>query len=222
MELEEWVKLQNRKVRSNVEIVNLPCAYHISQNPKIKNFVPAIGDWNPDVEDRTIPRVCCSADVLKAISGHAAVAYNSIRDWSNGKMPIFSIYELPFKQYIKPNDKLVYDADTTDEIWVVPYCPDTANFKAPIVGEFTLQKAEDIWVKGANQTVITFVGVTSKEVLIAGDVYIKGGFELVVSTGGKMNDFVPENKYTVDSVRRCSPSVYANTVNSIKDNINGR
>lgn len=219
MELSEWLKLQSRKVRSNVTIIQAPCAYHVSMDAKVKNFTPMIGDRQGDTEDRTIPRVCCSLSIHKAISGHAAVAYDSVRTWNKGKVPIFSIYEFGFNEYLKPNEKLVFDASVTDEIWIVPHSPETTYFKAPVVGEFVLLRIEELYDRGSNNTVFTYVGVTNKPVLIAKDVYINGGFELILKAGGKVNDYVYDNDFTVVSVKQCSASVYSNTVKTIEKNI---
>ena len=121
MQLSEWLSYQAPKIRSNCKIVTVDCAYHISSNKNIKRFMPMIGNRMAESEDRTIARVCCAATVLDAIRGHSAVAWEQLDAWFDGQFDEFAIYQFPFTEYIKPNRKLVYDAEVcTQQVSVKP------------------------------------------------------------------------------------------------------
>lgn len=215
MELNEWLAMQSRQVKANAEIVNLPQTYHISENAKIKNFVPMIGDRQAPSEDRTVPRVCCSESIYDAIKGHAAVSNSMIGGWSRGKIEIFNVYEFAFNEYIKPNKKLVFDADVTNELWVVPYSPKTTYFKAAIVSKFTMSDYALSFNEGQSEETVTFVGVTDKPVLVGNGVYINGGFELVISFKGAANSDKFYNDMEIVELRKVSPSKFDKLISRI-------
>lgn len=208
MELSDWLSIQSRQIKTNVEIVKLPQAYHISDDAKIKNFVPMIGMRQAPTEDRTVPRVCCSESIYDAIKGHAAVSNSMIGGWVKGNVEVFSVYEFTFNEYLKPNTKLVFDAEITNELWVVPYSPKTTYFKAPIVSKFTMSDYALSYSAGVSEETVTFVGVSDKPVLVGIDTYFKGGFELVIKFKGAANSDRFYNDMEIVSLKKVSPSKF--------------
>ena len=216
MQLSEWLSQQTPRVRGNCKIVTVDCAYHISANQKIKRFMPMIGNRMADTEDRTIARVCCAATVIDAIRGHSEVAWELLDAWFNGQIDEFAIYQMPFTEYIKPNSKLVYDADVSNELWVVPNDATTVSFKAPIVGYFMLEEYARTVGAGYDAMEIKYVIRTQTPIVLdIGDV-IEGYYRVTVTSKNKINQPQWQSPLTITSIDRISASSYNAVVNKIK------
>lgn len=219
MDLSEWIKLQSPKVRNNVSIVTHTQAYHISTDPKIRRFTPMIGNRMAKTEDRTIPRVCCNNTLTGCISGHAATICTSFDEWWRNKAQVFYIYEMPFTEYIKPNAKLVYDAEATGELWIVPNSPITTSFKAGVIGEFTMLGYTSNALKGKEYQCVIFIGRADKPIQLGDGVSVNGYFKLELEIDFRYNQVQYNNVLSLKSHRAISRSDYEKELAELLNNV---
>lgn len=151
-EIKDIVAMTNPKVRKNIKIVTAEDigqtkVYHISLDRRTK-FFPNISKRAGSTEDNTLPRVHTAPNLIDCWFGYAAggdlaanytvndskkkVSQNSnkISEYKGG----FYIHEIDFRCGLMPNNDLVYDADFTNEIWLVTYNPLTVSFPTVSVG----------------------------------------------------------------------------------------
>ena len=141
--LEERLATLSPAVERNAEIVvpnedNNGYMLHISTNTNIKEFIPIIGFRQAKSEDRTVPRICVAPHLLGCLLGYAAVEQDFHNSYSNQESNKdkkksykggYKIYGFEFGACLKPNKKLVYDADCSDEHWLVNYSEETTVYK---------------------------------------------------------------------------------------------
>lgn len=118
-----------------------PDLYHISMDPSIKVFIPRISTRQMSSEDRTVPRVVAATSLYGCILAYASAHedYMSMDSkqtdkaskWRNG----YYVYKLDYDVCLKPSSKLVPDVGFTDETWLVPYSPETKDYKAVRIGK---------------------------------------------------------------------------------------
>jgi hypothetical protein len=111
--------------------------YHISVNPGIKKFVPALTQRSAPKEDRSVPRVSVATTIFGCILGYQ----QDRNDWEYGRSNKgwrdgWYVYGFRNEVSVKPNVKILYDADFTDERWLVPYGPDKWQYPAEIIGKY--------------------------------------------------------------------------------------
>ena len=144
----ERVKHYSSKVQQNVTIVTpkdlpgeQPFLLHISPDSKLKEFTPVIGMRQADNEDRTVPRATCSPYILGCIIGYANTVYDFHMKSPTGSKEDkgykggWYIYKSEFKACLRPSQKLVYDANFSDEHWLVTYSEDTVTFPVQAAGK---------------------------------------------------------------------------------------
>jgi hypothetical protein len=114
---------------------------------KIKEFVPYISKHAAPSEENTLPRVHCALTIEGCIAAYPGIARLFIRDNYNINQTLnkdsydttykggFYLHKIPFILAIKPNTNLVYDADLTDETWLITYNENTIIYSATIIGE---------------------------------------------------------------------------------------
>ena len=100
---------------------------HGSVNGEIKEFIPRIGTRQANMEDRTVPRICTSDCVIGCfeamnelewrITDNIGAIPNRDKNYKGG----WYIYGIETNAYIKPNKKLVYDVNKTNEKWLINY-----------------------------------------------------------------------------------------------------
>lgn len=219
MDLQTWIKMQNNRIRQNAEVVTLNQAYHISSNPKIKRFIPAISQRQAPTEDRTVPRVCVSPHLVGAICGHAAVSMDAIDSWFNKKMFEMSIYDMPFTEYVKPNAKLVFDAEDTDEHWVVPNDMKSVTFKADIIGTFVLYSSVDIFDQGISTFELSFIVRAERPICVYGKEYRTGYFKVVIESKSSIGKYTWGNKYKLKEIIPSNAAEYRAITKRINKNI---
>lgn len=219
MQLSEWLSYQASKIRNNSKVVTVDKAYHISSNQKIKRFMPMIGNRMAETEDRTIARVCCAATVLDAIRGHSAVAWEQLDAWFDGQFDEFAIYEMPFTEYIKPNAKLVYDAEISNELWIVPNDATTVSFKAPVVGYFMMEEFSQTIAAGFDATDLKYIVRTTAPIVFdVGDV-IEGYYRVSVRSKSRLNQPNWESPLKITAIEKISSASYHAVVSKIKRNL---
>ena len=145
------LETSSEEVKKNTIVVNshdiqTPYLLHISgeKNPK---YIPRIGHRQGHSEDRTMPRVTASTCLTGCMVGYASMLQDfldqniltgkgHLKDWKGG----FYIHKLPFEYCLKPNKKLVYDADRSNEHWLVTYDENTRQFDSSLIGRIVYDK----------------------------------------------------------------------------------
>lgn len=145
-EIEKILSLQNKKVQTNVTVLS---SDELGYNNVLrldtnlmtrKSFIPRIAVTQADSEDRTLPRIVGSHYVqgcLIAIAGLVNQALNGYYHdpYNRSARTGFYIHDLEFEYCLKPNNKLVFDASESEELWLITYDKDTIEYKAKRVGE---------------------------------------------------------------------------------------
>jgi hypothetical protein len=146
----DWLAVQSKEVQKNAEVVSasdFPCGMiHIDKNtPKV--FVPMMPpSASPTGENRTCARITVAPTIVGCCYGYARVEMDFL-DGPNKKFPRdpyrggYEISELDFKHAIKPNAKLTYDGDRSDEHWLVSYSKETLQTKPSKVGKLFITAA---------------------------------------------------------------------------------
>ena len=143
-ELEELLETVTPKVRNNVKIV-LPedidqdFMHHIAIQ-KFKEMVPNISKRAASGEDNTLPRVHVCPTLVGCMQGYGSVNFH-VYDSANTKTKAndvykgyLNIYKIPFKACLKPGKRMVFDANETNEHWLVKYNSRTDTYPATIIG----------------------------------------------------------------------------------------
>lgn len=111
--------------------------YHISINPAIKKFIPQLTQRTAMNEDRSVPRISVAPTIFGCILGYV----NDDGDWRWGRSEKqwrdgWYIYGFRNEVSVKPAVKVLFDADWTDERWLVPYKPEKWGYKPEIIGKY--------------------------------------------------------------------------------------
>jgi hypothetical protein len=191
-DLKAWYEQAPEKIRQASTIVTpadypSPYMFHISKDPKIKQFVPLIGRRQGESEDRTTPRICVCPYLIGCMIGYADIEkdffLNKETD-KESKVPFlggWKIYAFDYEGALKPTKKLVYDAKNSDECWLTTYNGATQVYKAKIVGELFYTEMtykardKDPWSVGVLYVKTTVdLPFTSKHILKPGHYRISG------------------------------------------------
>jgi len=142
-ELKETIKFYIPKIQNNVTIItpkdiNQDFMHHIAI-ARFKDMVPNISKRAGASEDNLLPRVHVSPTLVGCMQGYSGVHAHLIRDEvTNGSDEYYKgfmhIYKIPFNACLKPNKRLVYDTNETDEHWLVTYNKDTVIFPSTVSG----------------------------------------------------------------------------------------
>lgn len=139
-QFQEYVKLQNDKVKRNIkEVTNesLGQSFLLHIDGKTPNyFIPMMPRRAAPSEDNTVPRVTVSDTLLGCIIGYSAVSHDFHTQKTNG----LYINKIDFDYCLQPSTKLVYDADITNEHWLVTYNKDTIKYKPVTIGKMFVHK----------------------------------------------------------------------------------
>lgn len=150
-EIKEVVDLANPRVKRGTTIetpdtIGQDVLYHIALDRRPTLF-PNISKRAGNLEDNTLPRVHMSMNLSGCWFGYAgggdlAAQYivNDKKGSSGNNQKLspykggFYIHSVPFRAGLRPNLELVYDADFTDEIWLITYNKMSVAFKTTIIG----------------------------------------------------------------------------------------
>lgn len=165
---------KNTKVAHNSEFPT-PIAYHITE-PGVPNpFWPRLPASAAPSEDKTVPRIISASTLVGCMNGATYILSNA-RDTKKGRderVNYYHILGMNFEWCLLPNSELVYDAEDTQEQWLVAYDKGTRSYRHFLVGEFFIHSlAEQIQ---PNKDVNPVQGV-----LYA---YINKGRELAITKG---------------------------------------
>ncbi len=138
-----WVSRQLPFIQKNIKIDNTKrTVYHISMDPLIKEFIPMISLSAANSEDRTVPRINVGstlADSMYAVYDVTVASRYGEEEMGGrkgAKNPIWTIYMATVDAVVIPNNKLVYDATYTNELWLVADKPENMSRKFDKGGEF--------------------------------------------------------------------------------------
>jgi hypothetical protein len=186
------------KVKKNIEIIDQNVLgqnvlYHVSIDNKLGTMIPTIGFRQANDEDRTVPRVCVGATLLGCLLGHAAAGYYFENSVPDGKPSYNSdgiarryygglkIYEIPFEYALKPNTSLVYDANVSNEYWLINYSKKSSTYKPAPIGDFFIHQ---LIKQGRNHKIPfeTFVAYLElqKDMQFSKSKHLKAGFYKIV------------------------------------------
>ena len=143
-EFKETLSLFNNKITRNTQIVtpeSLGQHYllHIAKE-KFKELLPNVSRRAAYSEDNTIPRIHTAPALIECINGYASITHDILNgDFeTKSKKGLYKggyyIYFIPFEYALKPNNKLVYDAEATNEHWLITYNKETKTYKTSNVG----------------------------------------------------------------------------------------
>ena len=162
-DLKEYLSQVNPKVVKNTEIITpedlgQTGVFHIA-TLNFSALVPNISRRGAWTEDNTLPRVHCAPTLLGCLRGHAGIvelALNNLVGMAKGDeyRGGFYIYHIPFEVALKPNKKMVYDCDYTDEVWLVPYSKETRLYRPDLIGKAVICSAKVESVKGVLTTTL--------------------------------------------------------------------
>lgn len=151
-DFKRFLKLQTDKVRRNVtevmpETLGQDFLLHIDKKTPV-HFVPQMPRRAAMTEDNTVPRITVSDSIVGCIIGHSGV----LNDFHMEKDHGFYINMLSFDYALRPTAKLVYDADVTNEHWLLTYNKHTAKYKPVTIGKLFVSKVEYTRVPRASIT----------------------------------------------------------------------
>ena len=180
----DWVKLQNPKTIKNTTIVTAESLgqdymLHIDiKTPKV--FVPMMPRSAASSEDSTMPRVTVASDLFGCIVGYSRAVYDA--HYRKGEKLFkdgYYISKIPFEIALKPNNKLVFDASDSNEVWLVGYDAKHQQYKPTIVGKVFL--AEWINTPHTGDKIVVehvfYIEINNNEsVKITNDKVVEGGY----------------------------------------------
>ena len=172
-ELKKVLNLTSTRVRNNVKIVSdkdlgYNYVHHIAKT-RMRHLVPNISKRAAPSEDNTLPRIHVGPTLKSCILGYAAIVHDTSNlipnktvdndSWLGG----YYVYTIPFKYMLKPNTKLVYDSDYSNEHWLITYNKDTVVYKPLAVDKmiFTGLTLEPIATKKNVLTISLAIDVQS-------------------------------------------------------------
>lgn len=197
-ELDRVLELLPASIAKGLKIVSpadLPAGtlYHISTNHDIPKFIPCISRRTMEGEDRSVPRVCVSPDILKAMLGYGAV-YSDFQDWdsSKGKMKNkadWMIYQFDFELAIRPLKKLLPDQRDTDEHWLITYSKNTREFVPTKVGRLKMVGYRTQYLKGEMiDRLDLIIEVKAPKILFSNGVLLTKGFYKLALANWKVSN----------------------------------
>lgn len=190
-------------VQKNVTLVEPRPLMHISINAKISKFVPALSRRTAKVEDRSVPRVSVAPTVVGCLAGYMAdlsdFEYGPDKEYKGG----WYIYSFQGHPSLRPQPKILYDADITDEHWLVPFRPDLWVYPADIAGKFFYSKLSMRWENKVlfYDTDLVFEVYPGRTIQADTDVLLSEGFWALSATRGKLG--------SARNVRRIKAGEYA-------------
>lgn len=161
-DFKHFISIQNNKVKNNITEVKAdklyPYMLHIDRVTP-KKFIPMMPRSAGTTEDNTIARVTVADTLLGCILGYARIVF----DFGQPEEAGYYINKLKFNYCVKPNQKLVYDAEKTNEHWLVGYSSKTLNYQPETIGKMFVHRVEALKRK-VNKDVVPYI--TKLEILL--------------------------------------------------------
>lgn len=140
--IEQWLSLQPANIKSSVKFSHVDEVgplYHVSLDGGINKFIPFVTRRASNKENVSVPRVSTAPTIMGCLIGYMA-SWSDIA-WPGDKIKSkkfkngWYLYELSYEYCIKPNKKLLFDQENSDEHWLVTYTPETREYRSTIVAK---------------------------------------------------------------------------------------
>jgi hypothetical protein len=164
-EIENILAVQTATLRANVKIVSpddVGQNYMLRIDPQPmsrKQFTPMIAYSQANSEDRTLARVVVSPYLLGCIQAVTWIVDKAYRYHPSDESDQqgWYIHDIDFEYALKPNSKLVYDANLTDEHWLIRYNENTINHRPRLAGKMFVAEIRIVpEAKSQNHVYVTF------------------------------------------------------------------
>lgn len=179
-DFKRYLDIQNSKIRNNVievraEDLEQPYMLHIDIKTPSK-FIPMMPRRAASSEDNTLPRVTVADTLLGCFIAYSAI----LSDYNNIAVQGQYINAIYFDYCLKPNKKLVYDAEETNEHWLVGYNKKTLSYKPIPIGKMfiTQVNSDRVTIKGKLTIVFyfTFIIEIEKTIRFSENIKLEPGF----------------------------------------------
>lgn len=188
--------------------INRTSVYHISVNGKITNFIPQVSRRTAPREDRTQPRVSVSPTLIGCMMGYQTDEHIDLYPINKGKGEAWSggwyIYGFTDVALARPDKTLVYDAEVTNEYWLLPYTSERWKYPASIIGKYFYAQTRTWYEKGKPIHEMDLVIEVTKgsEVWLSNDSKLDGGFWRVTVGRRKNNVTKDIGMYSVTELSK--------------------
>ncbi|MDD2819129.1 MAG: hypothetical protein PHN51_10120 [Candidatus Nanopelagicales bacterium] len=216
-EIHRYLDTLPSDIRKNLEVITpkdlgQDFFLHLSRTRMDKTaYRPRIGTRQAISEDRMVPRITVAPTLYGCYLGHGSLHFNTT-DYKNPNMydsdnikPGLYINRLSFEYALKPTKKLVYDADVTDEHWLVAYSKDTAEYTSENIGKLFVSQMVQIPVAGQRtQNYLTlFVELTDdKPIPLKSDTTLPIGYHKLTDVPGPENKDILKAKIQISPISR--------------------
>lgn len=164
----DWFSIQSKVVQKNSKIVSAKeigrnYMLHIDKNMP-KSFVPRMPTSAASSENAHCSRITVGSTLLDCLLGYARADDDFITSGMGAAEKFrggYDICTLEFDHCLKPNSKLVYDADLTNEYWLVSYRPDLIQYKPKLIGKIFLDSVTYKLISGKKTPVALFTAYVS-------------------------------------------------------------
>lgn len=166
-DLEEYLEFLPTKTKNNLEIVEVSdkIPFMLRIDNVVPNYftplLPLSSSPDPNKEDRTLPRICVSPDLVSCILGIARLnrefLENNADNDLNKKENIYHISSLPYTYAVKPTQKLLYDVDLTNEHWLIGYNKENQKFYPKPVGSLFIVSINVTYKEHNNGKPLTYM-----------------------------------------------------------------
>lgn len=179
------VSLYSQKVIDNTEIrhansFDVPYGLRIDAPPVPAMLVPRMPSSAASTEDKTVPRVITASTLVGCMNG---ATYVLSRAQDNKKTPdsvrnYYHITACMFDYCLLPNNYLVFDAEDTQEQWLISYNKHTRAYRPEWIGEMFVSEVQEKMDPNRthNPTTVTLYA------------FVKKGFKVPVSLGKVMDE----------------------------------
>lgn len=139
-EIDQWLGLQPNTVRKAITVRSREEAgrlYHMSLDGNIKKFTPYVTRRAHSEENISVPRISTATSILGCFVGYlSSITDIQWPDWKSKKFKNgWYLYDLPYEYCLKPNKKMLFDTEYSDEHWLITYSPATREYKGNIVAK---------------------------------------------------------------------------------------
>lgn len=134
-DFKRYLSIQNAKVRNNITEIKsseleIPYMLHIDVKPPSK-FIPMMPRRAAESEDNTLPRITVADTLLGCIVAYCILG----QDFYDLKVQGYHLCALDFDYCVKPTSRLVYDAEESNEHWLLGYNKKTLSYKPRVIGK---------------------------------------------------------------------------------------
>lgn len=126
-----WFEQQMPNITKSMEVAKISVPPIHVGGTNIKTFCPRIPSNPFTGEDLTIPRICCSADIIRALIGGR-------HNFDGMPKTVLSIYTFEERDIVRPSTSLTKEPNRNGEIWIVPHRLSNWDMKPDVVGEMRL------------------------------------------------------------------------------------